>query len=442
MELSPWHAGEQQLQARVGVAERMEVFGRKVIRKEMPDQHRQFYSQLPFMLFGAVDAQGNPWASILEGPVGFAHSPAPALLQLDSLPASDDPAQLQAGAAIGMLGIELHTRRRNRLNGRVGALDDQGLSVEVEQAFGNCPQYIQLRQFETVPLADPATRKAQHLDGLDDAAKAVIESADTFFIASYVDVDNARSVDVSHRGGQAGFVKIEGDCLTVPDFAGNLHFNTLGNLLLNPRAGLLFIDFKTGDLLQLTGRTEILLEGPLVEAFQGAERLWKLHVEQVVRRPAALALRWRFDGVSPNSLLTGTWEQAAARLQARALGDRWRPLRVSRIERESQHIRSIYLEAGDDAGLPLFQAGQHLPVRFTLDDQVHIHTYSLSSAPSDDFFRISVKREGRVSSHLHERIKVGDVIEARAPQGHFTVAADERRPLVLLAAGVGITPLL
>lgn len=442
MELSPWHAGEQQLQARLGVAERMEAFGRKVIRKEMPDQHRQFYSQLPFMLFGAVDAQGNPWASILEGPVGFAHSPAPALLQLDSLPAADDPAQLQAGAAIGMLGIELHTRRRNRLNGRVGALDGQGLRVEVEQAFGNCPQYIQLRQFERVQLADPATRPAQHLDALDDAARAVIESADTFFIASYVDVDNSRSVDVSHRGGQAGFVKIEGDCLTVPDFAGNLHFNTLGNLLLNPRAGLLFIDFNTGDLLQLTGRTEIILEGPLVEAFQGAERLWKLHVEHVVRRPAALALRWRFDGVSPNSLLTGTWEQAAARLQARALGDRWRPLRVSRIERESQNIRSIYLEAADDAGLPLFQAGQHLPVRFTLDDQVHIRTYSLSSAPSDDFLRISVKREGRVSSHLHEQIKVGDVIEARAPQGHFTVAADERRPLVLLAAGVGITPLL
>lgn len=442
MELSPWHAGEQQLQARVGVAERMEAFGRKVIRKEMPDQHRQFYSQLPFMLFGAVDAQGNPWASIIEGQVGFAHSPEPALLRLGSLPATDDPAQLQAGAAIGMLGIELHTRRRNRLNGRVAALDDQGLSVEVEQAFGNCPQYIQLRQFEAVPLADPATRPALHLDALDDAARATIVAADTFFVASYVDVDNSRSVDVSHRGGQAGFLKIEGNCLTIPDFAGNLHFNTLGNLLLNPRAGLLFIDFKTGDLLQLSGRTEIILEGPMVEAFQGAERLWKLHVEQVVRRPAALALRWRFDGVSPTSLLTGTWEQAAARLQARALGDRWRPLRVSRIERESQNIRSIYLEAADGAGLPVFQAGQHLPVRFTLDEQVHIRTYSLSSAPSDDFLRISVKREGRVSSHLHEQIKVGDLIEARAPQGHFTVAADERRPLVLLAAGVGITPLL
>ncbi|WP_347928483.1 pyridoxamine 5'-phosphate oxidase family protein [Pseudomonas helvetica] len=442
MELSPWHAGEKQLQAHAGVAERMEAHGRKVIRKLMPDQHRQFYRQLPFMVFGAVDADGNPWASILEGPPGFAHSPEPAQLQLDSLPTLNDPAQLHAGAAIGLLGIELHTRRRNRINGRVSTIDVQGLSVSVEQSFGNCPQYIQLRQFESVPLADPSTRIAQRLNSLDDAATAMIRDADTLFVASYVDVDNSRSVDVSHRGGLTGFVQVEGDCLTIPDFAGNLHFNTLGNLLLNPRAGLLFIDFTTGDLLQVSGRTEIILDGPQVEAFQGAERLWKLHVQQVVRRPAALALRWRFDGVSPTSLLTGTWEQAAARLQAAALGDHWRPLRVSRIERESQSIRSIYLEPADGAGLPLFQAGQHLPVRFTLDGQVHIRTYSLSSAPSDEFFRISVKREGLVSSHLHEHIRVGDLIEARAPQGHFTLAANERRPLVLLAAGVGITPLL
>jgi ferredoxin-NADP reductase len=235
---------------------------------------------------------------------------------------------------------------------------------------------------------------------------------------------------------------VEGNRLTIPDFAGNLHFNTLGNLLLNPRAGLLFIDFNTGDLLQLRGRTEIILDGPQVEAFQGAERLWTIDVEQVVRRPAALALRWRFDGVSPTSLLTGTWEQTKARLQAKALGDQWRPLRVARIEAQSHNIRSIYLEPADGAGLPLFQAGQHLPLRFNIDGEVHIRTYSLSSAPSDDFFRISVKRDGRVSTHLHEQIRVGDLLEARAPQGHFTVAPHERRPLVLLAAGVGITPLL
>ena len=317
MEHSPWHAGEKQLQAHVGVAERMDVLGRRVIRSEMPDQHRAFYQQLPFMLYGAVDADGNPWASILEGAPGFAHSPEPTLLRFGSLPGSDDPAQLQEGAAIGLLGIELHTRRRNRLNGRVGAVTAGGFEVNVEQSFGNCPQYIQLRQFRSVPLADPATRIAQHLNGLDDAAKAMITGADTFFVASYVDVDGQRSVDVSHRGGQAGFVHVEGNRLIIPDFAGNLFFNTLGNLLINPRAGLLFIDFDSGDLLQLSGRTQIILEGPQVEAFQGAERLWTFEVERVVRRPAALALRWRLDGLSPKSLLTGTWAQANAHLQAR-----------------------------------------------------------------------------------------------------------------------------
>ena len=442
MERSPWHAGEQQLQAHVGVAERMEAFGRKVIRTWMPDQHREFYQQLPFMLYGAVDAQGRPWASVLEGAPGFAHSPDPEHLQFASQPAADDPAQLRDGEPIGLLGIELHTRRRNRLNGHVGNLSAQGFDVSVDQAFGNCPQYIQLRQFQRVPLTDPQTRPAQSLDVLDDAATALIAGADTFFVASYVDVDGQRAVDVSHRGGQAGFVRVEGNRLTIPDFAGNLHFNTLGNLLLNPKAGLLFIDFSTGDLLQLSGRTEILLDDPQIGAFQGAERLWTFEVEKLVRRPAALALRWRFDGMSPTSLLTGNWAEADARLQAQALGNQWRPLRVAKIEAESRSIRSIYLEPADGAGLPVFLAGQHLPLRFTLDGEVHIRTYSLSSAPSDGFYRISVKREGLISSHLHEQIRVGDVLEARAPQGHFTVAPLERRPLVLLAAGVGITPLL
>jgi len=442
MDHSPWHAGEKELQAHIGVSERMDVLGRRVIRDHMPDQHRTFYQQLPFMLYGTVDAHDRPWASVLEGPPGFASSPEPGLLQFSSLPAADDPAQLSTGAAIGLLGIELHTRRRNRINGHIGSMTESGFAVTVDQSFGNCPQYIQLRQLRSVPLAEPATRPAQHLTELDEAAKAMIAEADTFFVASFVDVDGVRSVDVSHRGGQAGFVQVEGNRLTIPDFAGNLFFNTLGNLLINPKAGLLFIDFNSGDLLHLNGRTEIILEGPLVEAFQGAERLWMFHVEHVVRRPAALGLRWRFDGVSPTSLLTGTWEQAAARLQAKTLGDQWRPLRVVRIEAESQHIRSIYMEPADGAGLPLFQAGQHLPLRFNIDGETHIRTYSLSSAPSDDFFRISVKRDGRVSSHLHEKVRVGDLLEARAPQGHFTVAPHERRPLVLLAAGVGITPLL
>ncbi|MFK3793788.1 pyridoxamine 5'-phosphate oxidase family protein [Pseudomonas piscis] len=439
---SPWHAGERQLQAQAGVAERMEAFGAKVIRQAMPDQHRQFYQQLPFILVGAVDADGSPWASILEGPPGFARAPQDTRLRLDSLPASDDPLQLHEGAALGLLGIELHTWRRNRLNGQIATLDAQGFEVRVQQSFGNCPQYIQLRELQQVPLGDPASRPAQHHRGLDDAARALIAAADTFFVASYVDLEGQRSVDVSHRGGQAGFVRVEGDCLTIPDFAGNLHFNTLGNLLLNPRAGLLFIDFHSGELLQLTGSTQIILDGPLVSAFQGAERLWRVQVERMVRRPAALSLRGPLRGVSPNSLLTGSWLEAEARLRAQALGKQWRPLRVVRIEDESHSIRSFYLEPADGAGLPSFLPGQHLPLRIGLDPQPLIRTYSLSSAPSDGFLRISVKREGRVSSYLYDGVEVGDLLHARAPQGQFSIDPHGLRPLVLLAAGVGITPLL
>ncbi|WP_017902405.1 pyridoxamine 5'-phosphate oxidase family protein [Pseudomonas asplenii] len=441
---SPWHAGERQMQERVGVAERMAELGTRVVRDYMPDQHRDFFRQLPFMLFGAVDEEGRPWASLFEGEPGFAFSPDPKCLRIDSFPQPEDPAHdaVRAGAALGLLGIELHTRRRNRLNGRIRGRGEQGLDVVVEHSFGNCPQYIQLRQFERVAPVDPTQRIVQSGTTLDTLATAMIRAADTFFVASYVDVDGARSVDVSHRGGQSGFVQVEGDCLTIPDFAGNLFFNTLGNLLVNPRAGLLFIDFNSGDLLQLSGRTEIILDGPLVKAFQGAERLWKFHVEHFVRRPAGSTLRWKFEGFSPNSLMTGNWQQAAARLQAEALGNSWRPLRIERIVEESRNIRSLYLQPTDGAGSPLFQAGQHLPLRFSVDGHTHIRTYSLSGAPSDPFLRVSVKRDGLVSSHVHDRLQVGDLLEARAPQGHFTVAPSAPRPLVLLAAGVGITPLL
>jgi ferredoxin-NADP reductase/predicted pyridoxine 5'-phosphate oxidase superfamily flavin-nucleotide-binding protein len=447
---SPWHAGEVALQQRVGMAERMEVFGRRVIRDFMPEQHRHFYQQLPFMLLGSVDAEGYPWASILEGRPGFARSPDPRLLQFNCRPAQGDPAaaNLADGAAVGLLGIELHSRRRNRINGHVQSASDGGFSVAVEHAFGNCPQYIQLREAHFSQEPGQLQQQAfQRLTGLDEAARLLISGADTCFVASYVDLDGdpgRRSVDVSHRGGNAGFVQVDGDCLNIPDFAGNMHFNTLGNLLLNPRAGLLFIDFNSGNILQVSGRTEIVWQGPEVSAFQGAERLWRLHVEQVVRRPAALALRWDLQQFSPNSLMTGSWPQAQARLQAEALRDSWRTLQVSRIEDESSQIRSFYLAPTDGAGLPVFQAGQHLPIRLQLPGSAAplIRTYSLSSAPSDNFFRISVKRDGAVSNHLHEHLQVGDLLEARAPQGRFVVDASERRPLVLLAAGVGVTPLL
>ncbi|MDB5994326.1 MAG: putative iron-sulfur binding protein, partial [Pseudomonas sp.] len=140
---SPWHAGELQLQESVGVADVMEANGRRVVRDYMPDQHRLFYSQLPYLVLGAVDDQGIPWATLIEGPPGFAHSPDPKILQLDRLPADGDPVKpaLQQGAAVGLLGIDLKTRRRNRMNGNISTASSGGCSISVVHSFGNCPQY-------------------------------------------------------------------------------------------------------------------------------------------------------------------------------------------------------------------------------------------------------------------------------------------------------------
>lgn len=444
---SPWHEGELTLQRSVGAVDMMTSVGqRQLARNWMPDQHREFYAQLPFVVLGAVDRQGDVWATLRTGKPGFMSSPDPQTLQIDLKPQPSDPAQegMGEGAAIGMLGIELHTRRRNRMNGNIRRLLDHGLEISVSQAYGNCPRYINLRQYSFVREQAGDVR---HLVATDPLARRLITTADSFYIATYVERDGERQVDASHRGGKPGFVRMDEDgTLTIPDFSGNLFFNTLGNILLNPRAGLIFVDFKTGDLLQMTGSAQVLLDDPEIAAFQGAERLLRFKPQRVVYRQAAIPLRWKdqSSGDSPNSLMTGSWEQAAERLQAESLRTQWRPLRVVRVVDESHNIRSFYLQAADGAGVPRFDAGQHLPVRISLEGQKTplIRTYSVSSAPSDDFLRISVKREGLVSSHLHDRIQVAQQIEARAPQGHFTVQAAERRPLVLLAAGVGVTPLL
>ncbi|WHS62694.1 pyridoxamine 5'-phosphate oxidase family protein [Pseudomonas sp. G2-4] len=444
---SPWHDGELTLQRSVGAVDMMASVGqRQLARTWMPDQHREFYAQLPFVVLGTVDRQGDVWATLRAGPPGFMRSPDPQTLHINIKPQPNDPAQegMSEGDAIGMLGIELHTRRRNRMNGTVRRQLDEGLEISVSQAYGNCPRYINLRQYTFVE--EQAAEPVQ-LTLSDPLVRRLVTQADSFYIASYVVRDGERQVDASHRGGKPGFVRMdENGTLTIPDFSGNLFFNTLGNILLNPRAGLVFIDFQTGDLLQMSGSAQVRLDDPEITAFQGAERLLRFTPQRIVYRQAALPLRWKdeVEGASPNSAMTGSWAQAAERLQAEALRSHWRPLRVERVVDESHNIRSFYLQATDGAGLPKFEAGQHLPVRILLEGQKApaIRTYSVSSAPSDDFLRISVKRDGSVSSHLHDQIQVAHEIEARAPQGHFTVQPTERRPLVLLAAGVGITPLL
>jgi ferredoxin-NADP reductase/predicted pyridoxine 5'-phosphate oxidase superfamily flavin-nucleotide-binding protein len=415
----------------------------------MPEQHREFYAQLPFIVVGSVDERDDAWATLLEGQPGFIHSPSATILDIGAIPARQDPAAegIASSKAVGLLGIEMHTRRRNRMNGMVSHTDGT-VRVEVDQSFGNCPRYIQLRDFHFSDMpAQASAVPAETLTNLDADARALIAQADAFFVATYADRESRRQVDVSHRGGKAGFVRIGQDgVLTIPDFDGNLFFSTLGNILLNGKAGLAFIDFATGGLLQMTGDAEVILDSPEIAAFQGAERLWTFTPRRIVRRRNALALRWAFsaEGWSPSSLMTGDWDQAAERLQAAARSTTWQNLAITRIVDESAAIRSFYLKPADSTGLVPHLAGQHLPIRLHIPgmEKPILRTYTLSTAPSDGVYRISVRRDGLASTHLHDAARLGDIIEARAPAGAFTLDAHATRPAVLVGGGVGITPLL
>lgn len=281
-----FHPGERAAQARAGV-----VLPTAPIRPVMPDQHRQFFATLPLLFVAVADGDGWPVATAVAGAPGFLSSPDPGTLRVAAALDLADPAAagLRDGGAAGLLGIDLATRRRNRLNGTLRDTGPEGFSVAVRQSFGNCPKYIQVRQVGPAPAATPGSMR--RLAGLDAAARAVIAGADTFFVASGSGSGGgeAGGLDISHRGGPPGFVQVDGDALLVPDYRGNRYFNTLGNLLLDPRAALLFVDFQTGGLLQLQGRAAVEWDPG---ALPNAERQWRLNVTAGWHRSGALPLRW------------------------------------------------------------------------------------------------------------------------------------------------------
>jgi uncharacterized protein len=311
---SPFHPGEHAIQSRLGVREQIEAQGRRMIRNYLPEQHRQFFAQLPYIVVGSVDPTGSPWASLLVGQPGFLTTPNAGTLKVNSQLQDGDPLAtiLAPDLEIGILGIELQTRRRNRLSGTVTSVESDGFQVEVKQSFGNCPQYIQARNLVLAPNAVTIQTTVSEISRLGVGDRSTIAASDTFFIATaHPDrqASAAQGVDVSHRGGKPGFVRIDNDCrtLTIPDFSGNKHFNTFGNLELNPRAGLLFMDFERGDLLYLTGRANVIWQGDEIKRYAGAERLLVFWLDRGYRLAGGLPGLWSAPTFSPFLDKTGSW---------------------------------------------------------------------------------------------------------------------------------------
>ncbi|GII94514.1 pyridoxamine 5'-phosphate oxidase family protein [Sinosporangium siamense] len=284
------HPGELAVQRRAGV--RAEGYGSAGVNASIPPPAAEFLRLQRMLVVGAAGDDGRVWVTVLSGQAGFAEPENERVIVVDALPGEGDPLYglLDHDRDVGILAIEPQTRRRMRVNGRARMVGGKTV-VTTDQVYANCPKYITTRR----PAPDgPAGRgPARTTAGLDRAQRGWIERADTFFVATYA---RGQGADVSHRGGNPGFVSVTGpNQLVWPDYAGNSMYMTLGNLALDARAGLFFLDWEAGTALHLTGRARTDWEP---RGVAGAQRLVEFEIDRVVQIEGAVPLRWSLDRYS------------------------------------------------------------------------------------------------------------------------------------------------
>lgn len=299
MTSSIYHSGELAVQAHAGVQVEAERLG-KFIGSSIPPAVQDFLGSQPMAIASTVGKDSQVWASLLTGESGFVQAISEQTVQINTTPIPGDPLRenLLQQDNIGILVIDLATRRRVRINGKAEINPHGSIYVYTTQVYFNCPKYIQLRQLDTDTKVQTLSA-IKHSKTLTSLQQQWIAHTDTFFIASYHPQGGA---DASHRGGYPGFVRVVNHSKIVfPDYAGNNMFNTLGNIATNPQTGLLFIDFESGSTLQLTGKASIIWEQEQMAEFAGAERLIEFEIDQVLFLTDASPLHWRFGEYSPDN---------------------------------------------------------------------------------------------------------------------------------------------
>ncbi len=304
-----FHSGELALQTQSRVDQRAHKMGNALIRDHIIDQHKEFFENLPYVFLALHDKQGRPWLSVMQGVPGFITSPEPKILKLkgEVIARHDLGLDIGANKSVGVVGLDLSTRRRNRLNGKFDGGHAASISINVEHSFGNCPKYIQQRYLDTnedAPQSDHSSPNLKHrFAKFSQADIELVEESDTLFIASSKEIGG--DLDASHRGGKPGFVRVVNDKqLWFKDYPGNNFFQTFGNIHRHPNIGLTFIDFNNGDLLLLCGKAR-LVKGEFVESSTKndqnpfLERRLHFTLTQGLRVKAAIKGRWSSAEMSP-----------------------------------------------------------------------------------------------------------------------------------------------
>ncbi|HXK17594.1 MAG TPA: pyridoxamine 5'-phosphate oxidase family protein [Polyangiaceae bacterium] len=306
-----FHEGELAVQEATGeraIAER----NSRMMSSTVAASPAAFLAQQRMLVVASADAAGAMWASLLFGEQGFAGSSGEHVtLDLERAQIAPEDALLQnlrAGAALGLLAIELGSRRRYRTNGFVSTLTATRVELAVREAYVNCPKYIQRRKLHESDAPPAPSAPVARGTLLDRERVARIGRADTLFVASQ---HPGRGADASHRGGEPGFLEVlDARTLRVPEYAGNGLYNTLGNFVVSNSAGLAIVDFDDGRVIQLTGTASVVLDpraagvlggsgGPESADSNATGRYWDFSVTRWTELQLPKTLRWELLDRSP-----------------------------------------------------------------------------------------------------------------------------------------------
>lgn len=295
-----YHHGEKAIQSLAGKQlEAQSLSG--VIAPALSRPSARFLVSQSFAITSSVDSGNNVWASLVIGFPGFIEILDAQSVRINFSVVPDSPLSksIEPAVPLGLVVIDLANRTRLRLNGFVSKSSATELTLELRQVYFNCPMYIQRRSLQSlVPGQEGSFPAMTTGNEVSPQQSQWISQSDTFFVASLN--SESSDADASHRGGFPGFVKVlDSRTIAFPDYSGNNMFNTLGNIHVNPKVGLIFVDFDKGSTLQLTGQAKILWEEDITSAFLGAQRVILFHLDQVVESSERDSINFEFIDYSP-----------------------------------------------------------------------------------------------------------------------------------------------
>ncbi|TKA72509.1 hypothetical protein B0A55_07027 [Friedmanniomyces simplex] len=499
----PWHDGEIKMQQLMRVP--------SMDNPTVPALSPQLAHHLqvaPLIAIGTLDQQGRPWTTLWGGEKGLARSLGggiagfrtpvtgrhdPVVEELVGKEATGEVVkEAGRGRMIAGLTIDLETRKRVKLYGRMiaGALSRREdevtghekvvaeiqLVLKIEQSIGNCPKYLN-RKHIVPTFARPEL--ISDTPQLSQRARDLISKADLFFLSSS---RPDQDMDTNHRGGPPGFMRVvsngsdsEPASMAWPEYSGNRMYQTLGNRTINPRCGICVPDFETGDMLYITGTTQIYT-GKDANAFLPRSNLC-IHLTITAARFVANALPFRgTEGQSspynptvrylssehkPASQATDNNQQQQALLLTQTnLTPTISRFRFS-LANATAHTAGQYVTLDFSQYLNIGYSHMRDDDPRSLNDDF-VRTFTVSSPPGDppnpvlrlkdDEFEITVRNVGVVTDFLFKHDGAQGKDRCRASElevslkgfgGEFEVKQIGGEDVVyFVAAGIGITPLL